>query len=61
MILILKIIMDDGGQGYRLPVIRQTSPGDVMGGVAVAQSCPVCLKVAQRADLESSHHRKENV
>ena len=46
-------------QGYRLPVIRCISSGDLMGCEVTVVNNTVHLKAAKRADLKCSHHKKE--
>lgn len=50
-------------QKVQLPVIRQIIPDlcDVQHGDYSLPWCIVYLKVAKRADLESSHHKKKKV
>ena len=50
--------MDECGQKVQTLVLRQISSGDVMYSTLTIVSNIVYLKVPERVDLTSSHHRK---
>ena len=51
-------------KGYKLPVTRWVSSGDLMYSMVTTVNntdCIIYLKVAKRVDLKCSHHLKEMV